>query len=627
MVGQSALRAWHFSRLVDVRCVSSGRFILLIIPMDILSTRSPSDYPCVLLESFDARRHPDSWYFTDPVEVITVAAQDEVVPALERIQAATAEGLFAAGCLSYEAAAGLESVAVVHEPGDFPLLWFGIFRERHAVPAGSVRAANDCTTTPWQPDITEAAYRETVHRIRRYLEAGDTYQINLTYKLHSTLTGDDFALYRRMTQAQRAGYCAYVNTGRWRVLSASPELFFALHESMLTACPMKGTMPRGRYRTEDDERAAALADSEKDRSENLMIVDLLRNDLGRVSDTGSVTVEDLFQVERYDTVWQMTSTIRSQLRAGTGLPELFRALFPCGSVTGAPKLRSMAIIRELEPQPRRIFTGCIGFVGPGSDALFNVAIRTVLADRESGALEFGVGSGITIGSTASEEYAECAIKTQFLIDPPPDFQLLETLLYERAGGYFLLDRHMARLGESAGFFGIPCDVSAVRDRLDAAVEGFRTARTRVRLLLARDGTITVERQALVEPPAEGLPTVGISPVAIDSSDVFLYHKTTRRDVYRRARAARTDCDYAILCNERGEVTESDIANVAALLDGTWWTPPVTCGLLAGTYRAQMLAEGRVQERILTPADLRRAESIALLNAVRQWLAVRLVDTP
>ena len=204
---------------------------------------------------------------------------------------------------------------------------------------------------------------------------------------------------------------------------------------------------------------------------------------------------------------------------------------------------------------------------------------------------------------------------------------METLLYERTGGYFLADRHFARLRESAAYFGIPCDISAVRDRLDAAAATFRAERTRVRLLLARDGAITVEHQALAESDATALPTAGISPAFVDSSDVFLYHKTTRRNVYVRARAARPDCDCVILCNERGEVTESDIANVAVRLDGAWWTPPVNCGLLAGTYRAQMLAEGRLQERVLTPADLRRGEAIALLNAVQQWQAVRLVDAP
>ncbi len=579
----------------------------------------------VLLESYDLNRSSRSFLFCEPVDQVLALKQEEVYCGLDRVEEAVRHGLHAAGFVSYEAAAGLDPAFRVRSGGEFPLLWFGLFRERREVAADQRMSEGTFRLSDWIPSRSRDSYARAIHSVREQIAAGDTYQANFTMRLRSSFEGDDFAFYRSLCHSQRAAYCAYINIGRYRILSASPELFLHLRDGTLTTRPMKGTFTRGKWSDEDNRHAVLLERSAKDRSENVMIVDLLRNDLGRISQIGSVHVPRLFEVERYDTVLQMTSTVTSTLRTDVSLSQLFASLFPCGSITGAPKIRTMEIIAELEDSPRRIYTGSIGFISPGPEAVFNVAIRTVLLDTTTGTAEFGVGGGITYDSTPDGEYEECMVKARFLGERRPDFDLLESLLYERGHGYFLPERHLKRMADSARYFCFRFEERAVREALERVANILVSGQHKVRLLLSRNGTLRVEHQPLQQRASGVMPTVALATSPVDSNDVFLFHKTTNRGVYESRAASRPDCDYVILCNERGEVTESTESNIVAVLDGHPWTPPLECGLLGGTYRTELLEKGRIKERVLRPDELGRAEAIYLINSVRKWIRVRLVE--
>lgn len=547
-----------------------------------------------------------------------LAAEDlsQVLPVIEQAEALVeAWGLYAVGFISYEAAPAFDPALRVQGGSPTPLAWFGLFEELailRELPAVSAPPAFDLG--PWQPALSAEVHAAAIAQIKEHIAAGDTYQVNFTFPLVASFVGDPWALFLRLAEAQRAAYAAYVDTGRFAVCSASPELFFRLEKGLLTARPMKGTARRGRTLAEDEAQAAALRASEKNRAENVMIVDMVRNDLGRVAAWGSVQVPRLFDVERYPTLWQMTSTVTARVQASR--LEVLRSLFPCASITGAPKVRTVEIIRQLEPAPRGVYTGAVGFMAPGGFAQFNVAIRTAVVDRLAGRAVYGVGSGIVWDSDASGEYAECLLKAQVLTAPPPTFDLLETLRWTPQEGYFLLERHLRRLADSALYFGVPLDLAEVRRALAAAVQG-ALGPQRVRLLVDRRGCPRVETAPLPLVSAEPV-RLGLAPQPVDPNDAFLYHKTTRRDVYDAARRSRPDGDDVLLWNPRGEVTESTVANVAVRLEGRLFTPPVTCGLLPGTLRAELLACGRLTERVITLEDLQRCQGVYLFNSVRGW---------
>jgi para-aminobenzoate synthetase/4-amino-4-deoxychorismate lyase len=565
-----------------------------------------------------------SFRFREPRGVVTAWAVDDVLPALARVEAAVDAGLHAAGFVAYEAAPAFDSALATHPPREgLPLLRFALFAARDEVDgdAGASTSPESYTLGEWRPSISDAEYAERVERIRSLIAAGDTYQVNLTFRLSAEFGGDDAALYARLGRAQRSAFCAHLRFGDTAIVSASPELFFRWTGDELELRPMKGTRPRGRWEAEDDALAAELLASPKERAENLMIVDLLRNDAGRISQFGSVTVPRLFRAERYETVHQLTSTIRSRTLPGTRLTDVFRALFPCGSITGAPKVRTSEIIAELEDGPRGVYTGAIGFVSPG-EAVFSVAIRTLVLDRRAGTAELGVGSGITYDSAAGAELRECIDKARFTRRAPNDFRLLETLLHEPGAGFFLLEGHLARLASSARYFGFHVDEDRVRDALSAAVASAVGA-MRVRLLVSREGAVSVDAQPFA--PDASTVRVAFSAEPVDSADALLYHKTTRRDAYERRAAERPDCGDVLLLNERGEVTESTIANVVARIGGHMWTPPLECGLLPGVLRAELLRTAEVRERILHPDDLRAADAIYLINSLRKWRRAELMD--
>jgi para-aminobenzoate synthetase/4-amino-4-deoxychorismate lyase len=478
----------------------------------------------------------------------------------------------------------------------------------------------------WVPTTTQERYESSVDRIRELIAAGETYQVNHTMRLRSHVEGDPRGLYRDLSYAQRGAFSAYLDLGRYRVLSASPELFFELRDGAIVTKPMKGTAPRGRWPDEDRAVAESLLASAKDRAENAMIVDLLRNDLGRVSRAGSVTWADVFQAERYETVWQLTTTVSAELEADASLADVFRGLFPSGSVTGAPKVRTMEIISELEDSPRGIYCGAIGYLAPhGSgfpNARFNVAIRTVTLDTVSRTAEYGVGGGITWDSEAGAEYAEAVAKTRVLTARRPGFELLETMRHDPAEGVRNLDMHLRRLAGSADYFGFGYDETDVREAMEKTVASAPPASCRVRLALGKGGTVRVACTPLAS--ETDAVRVSLDDVPQDPRDVFLFHKTSRRQRYEEARRRHPDADDVVLINDRGEVTESTIANVAARIEGRWVTPPIEAGLLPGIGRAAALEEGSLIEAPVTIEDLRSSQELALVSDARGWRRAVLV---
>jgi para-aminobenzoate synthetase/4-amino-4-deoxychorismate lyase len=554
--------------------------------------------------------------FRNPERIVRADNLEDVLPALETIEAGVAAGLTAAGFLSYEAGPAFDSALSAHPSRDFPLLWFGLFKDSaEEVPEAPT---GECRVGPWRPLVDRATYDDALTRIHDFIGAGDTYQVNYTFPLEADFEGDAVSLWRQLCRAQVTPYGTYIDAGNFRVLSASPELFFRLDGERLQSRPMKGTRARALTQEEDARVLRDLSMSEKDRAENVMIVDMVRNDLGRIA-RGTVSTPQLFAVERYPTVWQMTSTVAAETDAS--VPEIFGALFPCASVTGAPKYRTTEIIRELEPEPRGVYCGAIGWWAPDRQACFSVGIRTARQDVACGTLRYHTGSGVTWDSSATAEYEECLDKAAVLHFPAPDFQLLETLLFD--GGYYLLREHMDRLAASAAYFGFRCRREWVTQQLARRAAAFGGRPHRVRLLLDEEGNLTLEPTPYEAEDRTFSVRLAQSPV--DRNDVFLYHKTTHREVYAQARAGLDACDDVILYNGEGELTESTIGNiVVALPGGKHVTPPVASGLLNGTFRRHLLAAGEIEEGVLFREDLARAAGVWIINSVRQWVPAKVL---
>jgi para-aminobenzoate synthetase/4-amino-4-deoxychorismate lyase len=479
------------------------------------------------------------------------------------------------------------------------------------------------------PTLDEVAFHAAIRRIRQYITEGDVYQVNFTYALNYRYYGDPLALYARLRQIQPVHYGAFIKTAEQAILSLSPELFMRRTGDRITAKPMKGTALWGLMPAEDAARAELLLTSDKERAENLMIVDLIRNDLGRLAPPGGVRVERLFEIEPYPTVLQMSSTITATV-PDCPLPEIFRALFPCGSVSGAPKIRAMEIIAELEHEPRGLYCGALGYLAPDGDFLFNVPIRTLVLEAD-GRGRLGIGSGVVFDSDPAAEFAECRLKARFLTGLPAQFQLIESLRLDPAHAEFFpfLDRHLRRLEHSARHFGFHWDGGSVRSRLLAhARELGATCVHKTRLLLAQDGKASIASEPLADMPEGATKKVVLAKPRVNSRDLFLYHKTTVRPLHdaELARiAAIAGCFDVLFCNERGELTEGARSNLFLSLGGRLCTPPVSAGLLDGVMRHNLLEQGKAVERTLQPEDLRRADAIYLSNAVRGLTRVQLID--
>ena len=578
----------------------------------------------VLLEAHAAGcpgSHQHSYAFSGLCGEIFATSPAEVAPALAVLEEGVANGLHAAGYMAYEAASGLDPVlATRHGTDQMPLLWFGLYESKAIVEAGVLQPRAGYSVSSWRPSIERPLYERALASIREYIASGDTYQVNFTLSLLADFAGDEVGFFRELCRAQPTPYSAFLDLGRYAILSVSPELFFSLKDGVLTSRPMKGTRHRGRWREEDAAVANELHAAPKDRAENLMILDLVRNDLGRVSATGSVKVSGLWQLERYRTLWQMTSEVKSRLQPGTELGELFTALFPCGSVTGAPKVRTMQIIAELEDRPRGVYTGCIGYVSPDMEACFNVAIRTVVVDREKGVAEYGVGGGVTWDSKSRGEYEEWQLKARVLTNPEPEFTLHEALLLV-GNEYFLLDRHLQRLQASAAYFEFSLDLDCLRRDLESLCRDRDSqAREQVHLSLLRSGDYDLEIESIPPAGPPRLP-VTLSAEPVDRRNRHLYHQTSLHP--RRNRAGDPAGAELILVNGDGEVTECSGGNLVAVIAGRAWTPPVECGLLPGVFRAELLSRGQVEERVLSRQDLAAADQLYRIDSVRQWVPLSL----
>ena len=558
--------------------------------------------------------------YRDPVQVVTAHRLDEVKAALAAIRTGVAEGLRAAGYLAYGAGAALVARAPVSD-SRAPLLWFGLFDRHETLSAEAVSALLPDPAGAWaakpQPHVTREAYDAALDRVLALIRAGDIYQANLTFAASVKVLGDPLALYARLRTQAAAAHAALVATGETMLLSLSPELFFALDGDALICRPMKGTAPRGDTAEADRALAAMLSGDAKQRAENLMIVDLMRNDLARVSVAGSVAAPELFMVETYPTVHQMTSTVTARLSEGHDAIDVVEVLFPCGSITGAPKQRAMAVIAEVEGRDRGVYTGAIGRID-ATGARFNVAIRTLaLID---GVATMGLGSGIVADSRADDEWAECLAKGAFLIAGQRPFDLIETMAFEPEAGLLRLEAHLARMKASADTFGIAFDRHAARNELQAATFRLRRAR-RIRLLLAGSGAIAIEVGPMPAMSRDPI-AVRIVPLPVAAADFRLRHKTSDRAFYDRARREAGVAE--VVFETGGFLTEGSFTSLFVPRDdGVLVTPPLARGLLPGILRDALIAEGRAVEGDVRPADL--ADGFFIGNAVRGLMRARVAD--
>jgi para-aminobenzoate synthetase / 4-amino-4-deoxychorismate lyase len=557
--------------------------------------------------------------FHKPRRVIEIRDVGKVKAALTHIETEViGRGLHAAGFLSYEAGPAFDdALGIRARKTCFPLLWFGLYEKPDIISLPERPATSLYHLNRWNPSVRFARYKKNIETIKKLIAAGETYQVNYTFKMKSGFSGNPWDFFLDIEAGQQAQYSAFVDTGRFAICSASPELFFSLRGSKLESRPMKGTAARAQTCDQDERQSAWLASSEKNRAENIMIVDNVRNDMGRIARPSTVCVPRLFECERFPTVWQMTSTVSCRTREPVA--GIIASLFPCASITGAPKVSTTGIFSRLEEEDRGVYTGCIGYIAPHRKAQFNVAIRTAVIDKQNSTASYGVGGGIVWQSDASDEYAECLVKAAVLTNRYPPFSLLETMLWTPRKGYFLLGSHMKRLCNSASYFGFAFDTRRIRKRLAALAASLSPYRHRVRLLVDKTGGVSCEA-AQVEPRIkEAFVRLGLSKKPVDTNDCFLYHKTTNRQVCERAMAGRrTSRGDVLLFNEREEITETSTANIVIELDKRLVTPPVECGLLAGTMRRRCLARGEVCEKIVHVRDLRRATAIYTINSVRKW---------
>ena len=564
-------------------------------------------------------------HYRTPISVIRARTAGEVAGAFDAIEAAINAGKYVAGYAAYELGYVLDKKLLSLLPkGPAPLLEFGVFDgfETGAPSPDPDAAPLPALTAQW--DKTQ--YTSKFNRLLAYIKAGDIYQANLTfpYRGHAQRAPDPAALYQTLRGRQPVRYGAIVSLGERQILSLSPELFFSVKDRIASARPMKGTAPRNPDPAIDAANASAMQNDEKSKAENLMIVDLLRNDLSRIAAPGSVEVTDLFSIETFPTLHQMTSGIQAQLSDEVSLTDVFQKLFPCGSVTGAPKIRAMEIIRELEDRPRGPYCGSIGYFDPDGTCSFNVAIRTLTSTPSDTGfdLEYNVGSGVVYDSRADDEYAECKLKAKILVSEAPD--LVETLKWTVANGFDYLEGHMIRLMRAAGNLGHALNPGVVMATLDNSVAG-KTDDTRVRICVSLQGNLSVQTAKLTPMPAKM--RVRLNDGHVQSDDPAFAYKTSPMPLYDAARKTvkdSADFDELLFINQRGELTEGSFTNIFARINGQLFTPPLTCGLLPGVLRADLLASGTAQERVLKPADLTGTTVLYVGNSVRGLMPATLI---
>ncbi|MCD4814703.1 aminodeoxychorismate synthase component I [bacterium] len=583
---------------------------------------------------------PPGLLFGNPEREIACYRTEDVARFFAHVEQALKAGYFLAGYLTYEIGYAFE--AIVSRPMKIkkPLGWFGVFRNPLKLSPEDIRELyqiHQQQQTVWpdywlQPpcsDLSWPVYQKKMEAIHRAIAAGRTYQVNLTFPLQSRVAGNLGSMFMEMYRQQPVGYAGLIRNRHQTILSLSPELFFERCQDRMTVRPMKGTAARSKQPHRDAALARELFHSRKNRAENLMIVDLLRNDLGRVCREKTVKVKQLFKVEKYATLYQMTSEISGRLRPDVTWQGLFQSIYPSGSVTGAPKISTMQIIHGLEKKPRGVYTGAIGYITPKKRAVFNIPIRTLAIDPLDGKACFGVGSGIVSDSQADAEWRESHLKAGFFTRLAREYQLIETLRWEPKTGLHDLSLHIKRLKKSADFFKLPCPVNRIRASVKQYAHTIVSSKPhRIRILLNASGQVSIERFRLGIQAVFKHARIGFAAQTIDSQNSFLYHKTTNRELYNQAliAARKKGLVDVLFCNQAGRVTEGTITNCFIRKDGTWFTPPLTDGLLPGIERGKILKDKKMQvvEKSLTKAALFQADEIWLSNSVRGFFPVTLI---
>ena len=556
--------------------------------------------------------------FASPLRILEADCPEMVRQVIAELEKCLASGHFAAGFIAYEAAAAFDSALETWPLNGFPYIWFGIYDkppEPFCCPEGIYAWSGALN-----PELAEAEYAAMLAAVKAEILAGNIYQANYTFRSRGGARFSPERLFLSLYSAHPVPYAAYVNTGKNMMVSLSPELFIEKNGREVLSRPMKGTVSRAENPDDDRQRMQFLASDPKNLAENLMIVDMVRNDLGRICIPGTVRAEPLFDINTYETLHQMTSDVRGELPANISLWELLSAVFPAASITGAPKVSAMSVIRRHEQSPRKVYTGSIGCFNPQDDCCLNVAIRTLVTDDNS--TELGIGGGIVYDSRIDDEWQEALLKSRFTNLAAPDFRILETMLWVHDKGVWCLAEHLRRAANSQRYFERNWNIGAVEMAVAEAVGkcmAQKFVRARIRLLVESDGTPNVEIYPFDHADSwSAKPKLKLCSEPTDSSDIFLYHKTDCREFYNRhfSRAKTEGFDEVVFFNERGELTEGAISNIFVRLDGKWYTPPLSCGLLPGIWREKMIAELAAAEIPITQTQLQHAEKIMIGNSLR-----------
>ncbi|MCM8773237.1 MAG: aminodeoxychorismate synthase component I [Candidatus Omnitrophica bacterium] len=590
------------------------------LPWEIKNFNSPYVFLDTIQKDKDNHR---SFVFDSCYDILAYRAYDDFEQLFKKIDDYLKRGFWLAGYFCYEFGYTLEErLFNFLKREDSPLVWLGVFKSPKIINhpyqkdfCPFKKLGSPYFITNLSPNIEEEEYVSSIQRIKRYLKEGETYQVNFTFKLKFDFKGNPIDLYSHLRNTQPTSYSAFIRTNSDYILSFSPELFFRWEKNRIITKPMKGTIERGRFLQEDKLKERLLKMSEKNRAENLMIVDLLRNDLGKIAKKGGVKVKELFTIEKYFTVFQMTSTIQASLKSTLNFQNIIKAIFPSGSVTGAPKVRTMQIIYQLEKEPRGVYTGAIGYISPNREACFNVAIRTIHIDKD-GKGSLGIGGGVVYDSIDKKEYKEAILKAQFLTEDFREFFLIETILWEKEN-FYLLNLHLSRLENSCRYFDIPFSRDEIKRKLFLLEKNFDYHdKYKFRLLMDRRGKLYIEYSLLSD---INLPIkVKLSKNRVNSKNRYLYHKTTLRDIYDKEIeiARKQGFSEVIFTNEYSQLTEGTFTNIFLLIKGELYTPKLECGLLPGVFREYLLKSKQAKEKVLYPKDILEAEKFFLGNSLR-----------
>ena len=598
-----------------------------------------------ILIDHNTAQHPQSLLFQSPDRVVKTYKTENISDSISQLESLNNEGYYLAGFFSYELGYFFEKKLeeLLPKKRRFPLLWFGAFKKPEILSEQEVKAwlINKSTAnkrTPYNlskfiPGYNQTDYNNSFLQALSNIQSGDIYQLNLTFQTRFQFSGCPFSLYQDLKQKQKMSHGSLLYLEDLTVLSASPEHFLSIENNIANTTPMKGTVKRGPTFNKDHKLKHWLKEDVKSRAENLMIVDLMRNDLGRISEIGSVKVQSLFDVETYPTLHQLTSSVSAKLQPELRILDLLQALFPPGSITGAPKVRAMQLINQLEQGERGIYTGTIGYFEPRKNkqnfpkTYFNVAIRTLtLWPDQNG--QIGIGSGVVSDSTPDDEYNECLLKMKFAMNDYPEFQLIETFAFTKEQGFLYYDYHMERLSKSADYFGFQFDLKRIKEQLSGIKDQLSSRSYMVRLLLSEDGTIEITSKEFTLPSPGKIMRFTISDNPMHSENIFLYHKTTNRSFYddeHKIQTQKYDCDEVIFLNEKNQITEGSRTNIFVETQNGLITPQIECGLLAGTLRASLLEEGKVKEGIINLDVLKASKNIYLGNSVRGLLKAELIN--